>query len=262
MKYFSILVLACLFVGCGGGGSDPAPVDPGNGNGNGGGEETANFVLTRDILQQCAAAELGGLLDVATQIADLAAGTLTGVMLQGVDDTAKQIQLMIDTTGDGQPELQGGIQFLDSAGTPANVDLSGIQADNNLSKLPDVLATMPDGGVVTVSLQAMDGSSMAEFQVGFQNGLPLTINGSVTFSGTTCQSNFTLEDVSALGLLLGTIPTATIGFTLSPVGSSDSVEGDAIYNGTDTVRIEAKVGGTDEVNVFNMSIDTGAITKA
>jgi hypothetical protein len=258
MKYLSTLVLACLIVGCGGG-DDPLPVDDG-GNGNGNGTDGSDAAL--QVLQQCAAAEIDGLLLVATDLAALAGGTLDGVTLQGVDNIGKQIPFMLDMTGDGLPEANGFLGFADAAGDPADVDLSGIETDNNLSKLPDVLATMPVGGVVTVRIEEL-GAGLVELQVTFGSLGPDTINGQVVRSSETCPTTFTFQDVSAAGLLLGAIPNGvTIGFAMTPSDGTDSVEGDAIFNGSDTVRLEVKLNGEDPVYVFNMSLSTGSVTKA
>jgi hypothetical protein len=251
-KQTAVLAALILVIGCGGssGGTNAPPRDP------------VLAQLAQDLLEGCGAGALENLLEILDHLGSLveSQGPIPEFTVTGVDIDTATILWMLDIDNDQQPDIEGSMGFVDSAGvaTVPPIDLTSLQG--GFDGLAALLTGLPDGTGLVIELHAQPPLSPIEgsITIRFDNGLADTADGNLSVTDDQgCVLILEIQSVDALSML-GDFPVGTIQLTLS--GALAALDGTITFNGTNTALVDVSVNDEGSYR-FEINLLTGTVTE-
>jgi len=233
--------------------------------GSGGGgtlvNETAETQTLGDRLGDCFtrdAADLGSLLQTLSGFLGDSGDEIPqpDIDLAGILTNGGALPVTWDLDGDGTPEIDAVVRFIDEQGNttlPFTLgDLANLDPDNPLS----LLESVPDGSRMELSFTLVGalatGDTDGTLILTFNAGAPSLVKGSGIFDGDGCGLEFDLDSIPIALDGLDSLPN--IGFGFAAGLAPDRITGRIDFDGTDRATVRGRVNdGLEETFFFNLS---------
>ena len=225
------------------------------------GDETAETQTLGDRLGDCFtrdATDLGSLLETLSGFLGDSGDEIPqpDIDLAGILTNGGALPLTWDLDGDGTPEIDAVIRFINEQGNttlPFTLgDLANLDPDNPLSLLDSV----PDGSRMELRFmltgQLAAGGADGTLILTFNAGVPSHVEGTGRFEGDGCGIDFDLDRIPIALDGLDSLPE--IGFGFSAGIDPDLITGRIDFDGTDLATVRGRINdGLEETFSFNLS---------